>query len=136
MLALGATNRMLRARDRMRELFNESGKPASSRGPEFLAHVNRVERQALTLMTSLRWIYTAMGAFAAASLVTLLGAAEGELGHAVFMKTLVGVGLLFGFIGVTGIVGGCVHLFHATQLSVENIHEEAELIRTRLKGQA
>ena len=132
MLALGATNRMLRTRDRMHELYNESGKSTVPRGPEFLTQVNRVERQALTLLTALRWIYTAMGAFAAASLVSLLGAGEGELGRTVIMKFFVGLGLAFGFLGVAGVVGGCVHLFHATQLSVESIHEEAGLIRARL----
>jgi hypothetical protein len=28
-------------------------------------------------------------------------------------------------------IGGCVNLFHATQLSLINIREEAETIRTR-----
>ena len=136
MLALGATNRMLRTRDRMRELYNESAKPLPPRGPEFLAQISRVERQGLTLLTALRWIYTAMGAFAAASLVTLLGAGEGELGRTTFMKLFVGLGLASGLLGVTGVIGGCVHLFHATRISVENIHEEAGLIRARLNRRA
>jgi len=32
---------------------------------------------------------------------------------------------------VTGLVGGCVNLFHATQISLVNIREEAETIRAR-----
>jgi len=39
--------------------------------------------------------------------------------------------ILLGFAGVTGMVGGCVHLFRATQLSLINIREEAESIRAR-----
>jgi hypothetical protein len=41
------------------------------------------------------------------------------------------VGLLLGFAGVGGLIGGCVNLFHATQLSLINIREEAATIRAR-----
>jgi len=45
----------------------------------------------------------------------------------------VGAGLLLGFTGVGGLMGGCWHLFKATELSLVNIREEAETIRTRQK---
>jgi hypothetical protein len=32
---------------------------------------------------------------------------------------------------VSGLIGGCLNLLHATQLSLMNIREEAELIRAR-----
>ena len=47
------------------------------------------------------------------------------------MRIVVGVGLLLGFVGVAGLIGGCVNLFHATQLSLANIREEAAAIRAR-----
>jgi hypothetical protein len=93
--------------------------------------VNRVERQAMLLLGALHWIYVALGSFAAASLVTLVGAVSGELGSEIFMRIVVGIGLLLGFAGVMGLIGGCVNLFHATRLSLVNIREEAELIRAR-----
>ena len=131
LLAMGATNRMLRTRERMRELYADSQGAAQPLGPEFLAQVNRVERQAITLLTAMRWIYLALGGFAAASLITLLGAGAGEMGNETFMEVLVGLGLIFGCIGVAGLIGGCVHLFQSTQLSLESIHQEARLIRAR-----
>ena len=103
----------------------------SPQGGKFIEQVNRVERQAMLLLGALHWIYVALGSFAAASLVTLVGAVTGQLGSEVFMRIIVGIGLLLGFAGVTGLIGGCVHLFHATQLSLVNIREEAELIRAR-----
>lgn len=129
-LAMSTINRMLRTRDRMHELFKESagGSPHSGK---FIEQVNRVERQAMLLLGALHWIYVALGSFAAASLVTLVGAVTGQLGSEVFMRIIVGMGLLLGFAGVTGLIGGCVHLFHATQLSLVNIREEAALIRAR-----
>jgi hypothetical protein len=39
--------------------------------------------------------------------------------------------LLLGFVGVTGLIGGCTQLFRATQLSLQNVHVEAALIRAR-----
>jgi len=37
--------------------------------------------------------------------------------------------LVLGFVGVGGLVSGCWNLLQATQLSLENIREEAALIR-------
>ncbi len=51
------------------------------------------------------------------------------------MRIVVGLGLLLGVVGVTGLVGGCLNLLHATQLSLESIREEAGLIRTRQEKQ-
>ena len=47
------------------------------------------------------------------------------------MRIIIGAGLLLGAAGVTGLVGGCVNLFHTTQLSILNIRDEAEAIRAR-----
>jgi hypothetical protein len=132
-LAMSTINRMLRTRDRMHELFREPENSATARSEKFIVQVNRVERQALLLLRALHWIYVALGAFAAASLVTLVGGVAGQLGEEIFMRVIVGAGLLLGFIGVAGLVGGCTNLFHATQLSLLNIREEAEAIRARQK---
>ena len=51
-LAMSTINRMLRTRDRMHQLFAESEKPDAGRGEQFLAQVNRVENQALLLLTA------------------------------------------------------------------------------------
>jgi len=125
-LAMSTINRMLRTRDRMHELLaqSESGVKTATG-----AQVNRVERQGSLLLRALRSIYVALGAFAAASLVTLLGAVLGHWEVAGWFHALVGFGLVLGFIGVGGLVSGCWNLLQATQLSLENIREEAVLIR-------
>jgi hypothetical protein len=131
LLALSTINRLLRTRESMRELLKESERESQPRGPKFLEHVNRVERQALLLLNALHWIYMALGAFVAATLVTLLGAVAGQSGSELAMRIVISVGLLLGFVGVAGLIGGCVNLFHATQLSLINIREEAATIRAR-----
>ena len=130
-LAMSTINRMLRTRDRMHGLFRESENAAGVRGGKFIGQVNCVEQQATLLLGALHWIYMALGAFAAASLVTLPGAVAGQLGNEILMRVIVSVGLLPGFAGVAGLTGGCVNLFRTTQLSLVNIHEEADLIRAR-----
>jgi hypothetical protein len=135
-LAMSTINRMLRTRDRMHELLKESTASNPPHGPKFIEQVNRVERQALLLLRALHWIYVALGSFAAASLVTLLGALFGQLAPETVVRVVIGAGLLLGFGGVAGLIGGCANLFHATQLSLVNIREEAALIRARHEQQS
>src|ERR1051325_1532858 len=130
-LAMSTINRMLRTRDRMHELYAESEGATQFRGATYVEQVNRVESQAMLLLRALRWIYVSLGAFAAASLVTLLGAVSGQMGNEILMGIVVGAGLLLGFLGVGGLVGGCVNLLRTTQLSLANIRAEAALIRAR-----
>ena len=131
LLALSTINRLLRTRESMRELLKESERETRPRGEKFLGHVNRVEQQASLLLRALHFIYVALGAFVAATLVTLLGAVAEQAVGEWAMRAVVGFGLLLGIVGVTGLVGGCVNLFHATQISLVNIREEAETIRAR-----
>ena len=133
-LAMSTTNRMLRTRDRMHELYVEADNPARASASGFVERTNRVERQAVLLLSALRSIYVALGAFSAAAFVTLLGAVLSQWDNATVTRLVVGVGLLLGFTGVGGLVWGCVNLFHATQLSLLNIQAEAGLIRARLAG--
>jgi hypothetical protein len=130
-LAMSTINRMLRTRERMQQLFAESEGAAEFRGERFVEQVNRVERQAVLLLDAMRAIYVALGAFAAASLVTLLGAVLGPWETVSIVRLIVGTGLFLGFLGVAGLVAGCVNLFQATRLSMVNIREEAGLIRAR-----
>jgi hypothetical protein len=130
-LALSTINRMLRTRERMQQLYSQSESHPGFYGDAFIGQVNRVEQQAVYLLSALRWIYTALGSFAAASLVTLLGAVAGELSNELFMRVVVGMGFLLGMLGVAGLIGGCLNLLHATQLSLASIREEAALIRER-----
>lgn len=130
-LAMSTINRMLRTRERMQELFAESEKSSEFCGERFVAQVNRVERQAVLLLGAMRAIYVSLGAFAAASLVTLLGAVLGPWETIAVVRLVVGAGLLLGFTGVGGLVTGCINLFQATRLSMVNIREEAALIRAR-----
>jgi hypothetical protein len=134
-LAMSTINRMLNTRNRMIELLNksEAGVQSESEAARLVKLVNRVETQAALLLKALHSIYVALGSFASGTLVTLLGAgvAPFQSGYLwLYVMAWLGVGL--GLAGVGGLVFGCANLFHATRLSLLNIHEEASLIRERL----
>ena len=130
-LALGTINRMLRTRVRMHELFTESKTGGQSiEDRNHLKEVtDRVEKQAAFLLTALGLIYFALAAFASATLVTLLGAGIASFADGALVRAMALLGVLLGFVGAGGLVLGCVNLFRATQLSLENIRDEAALIR-------
>jgi len=132
-LALSTINRMLRTRDRMKELFaqSEAGRWSRAEAKRLVEQVNRVERQALLLLRALLSIYVALGAFISATLITLLGAGLAPFAGGGSFRALAGLGLALGFVGVGGLVVSCVNLFHATQISVVNLRVEAALIRER-----
>ena len=128
-LAMSTVNRMVRAHDRMHAFFAKS--EAGELSKFFNAQVDRVEKQAALLLRALHSIYVALAAFACATLVTLVGAGLISAVPAIWLRGLAGLGIALGFVGVGGLVVGCVNLFHATHLSVLNIRDEADVIRTR-----
>jgi hypothetical protein len=132
-LAMSTINRMLKTRERMRELLTDSEKKDCPE--EELERrdrqADRVERQATLLMGALASIYVALGSFALATLVSLLGAAFSSMESPWVFRAFAITGFLLGGVGVSGLVVGSSRLFHATQLSLINIREEAEVIRKR-----
>ena len=133
-LAMSTINRMLRTRDRMTELLNkaEAGVQSEADAARLVELVNRVETQASLLLSALHSIYVALGAFASATLVTLLGTGVAPFQGEPWLHITAWLGVALGVVGVGGLVLGCANLFRATRLSLVNIREEAEIIRERL----
>lgn len=132
-LANSTVNRMLHTRDRMHEFFaeSESGNLSEIEASHVLKQVNRLERQAALLLRALYWIYIALGAFAGATLVMLLGEAAAAFLGAVWFRGFAASGILLSLMGVAGLVFGSATLFRSTQISMTTICEEATLIRQR-----
>ena len=131
-LALSTSNRFLRAGERMRAIAAELHKlDVGDEHRLLMVQAGRVERQAILLLTALRGAYVALASFAAASLVSTIGAGLATTNYIIPAHITVVVALLIGFIGAGGLVSACSHLFRATRLSLMNISEEAALIRKR-----
>ena len=132
-LALSTNNRMLRTRELMTAMLARS-ESRSVRGDEaalFLRQVNRTETQAGLMLTALAAIYTALGSFAGATLMTLIGAAMLPMLGTRIEVLIAGIGLGLGALGVACLIIGSARLFTATKLSLQTIREEAGLIRLR-----
>ena len=135
-LALSTSNRFLRASERMRSLAarleGEIKSPALAE--LLLVQVNRVERQGVLLLSALRAAYVALGSFAGASLISIVGAGLASTRFEFWFRATTALALLVGFVGAGGLIWSCFNLFRATRLSMMNISEEAALIRERHKG--
>lgn len=132
-LALSTSNRFLRAGERMRAVAAElhALTPGGDEHALLLVQANRIERQALLLLTALRGAYVALASFAAASLISIVGAGLATTAFALASHLTVCLALVVGFAGVGGLVIACMRLFQATRLSLLNISEEAALLRRR-----
>lgn len=134
LLALSTTNRVLRTRDRMHQLFvkSEAGGLSETESSHLLDQVNRIEQQAEGLLRGLYWVYVALASFAGSTLITLLGAVFAAFNLVLWFHILGVTGLIMAFVGCGGLVTCCISLFYATQISIFNIHDEAAAVRTRL----
>jgi hypothetical protein len=132
-LASSAASRMLPTRQRMTHLVEklEQANLTQQSRADLIEHANRVKTQAELLLRALYSIYLALGAFAIATLVTLLGAVLAVYRESLWFNALTGLAILLGVAGVGGLVFGSVRLFQATHLSLVGIQEDAKRINNQ-----
>ncbi|HEV3263719.1 MAG TPA: DUF2721 domain-containing protein [Gemmataceae bacterium] len=133
-MALGTSNRFARAIDRARALSAQVEGKESDSDPEIALGIRQLrvaERRALLLVRALTAFYLAVGSFAAASLISLLGAvffvAHSEVLHLV---TLV-VAFCAGVAGVGGLATGSGLLVWETRMALRILREETEFLLKR-----
>jgi len=135
-LALGTSNRFARAIDRARALSILLEKEQVNAAPITIMRVhqlNRLEKRSLILLHALRSFYLALGSFAASALISLIGSSLTLSIHHLLFRLILWYGLATGAIGVGAIVFGCSLLVGETRLAVQNVAEEAKLVRERFK---
>ena len=130
-LAQSTSARMLATREAMTRLVVafRSHEFQEAEGSSVDEHVTRIESQAKHLLDALHSIYLALGAFSAATLFTLIGAALIPFQGAIWFDALAFLGLALGAMGVGCLILGSVRLFQTTKLSFAGIHEDAARIR-------
>jgi len=137
LLAMSTVNRILRASDRMRALSKDlESEETSDKSHRLLVQVNRTEKQALILLRALRSIYIALGCFAAASFISVIGATLANSEQRFWFRLMGSAALIIGSVGVGGLMWGCVNLLLAVKVSLLNITEEAAMIREREQKRA
>ena len=140
-LAMSTSNRLARAVDRARELSRQLETGTDAQGQHMdqaesarrLNELATVELRAVLLMRVLRNFYVSLGAFAAATLTSLLGAVLALVWSGYVVGVLEAVAVGAGVVAVAAMVGGSALLIRETGLAVQMLHERAESARARLQ---
>jgi hypothetical protein len=105
-LALGTANRLARTVDRTRELGHiiASGTLSSEERAMRAQHIRAMEVRTNLLLKSMQAFYVSVGAFAAASLVSLLGAGLAYTDYRYAVQLTIFLGLAAGSVGFCGLV--------------------------------
>src|SRR6266700_2060883 len=134
-LALGTGNRLARVVDRTRHLAKEFHEvnPDAATKDMWVRHMGRLENRGALLVRAMSFFYGSIGAFAAASLVSILGASLISTQYKFPFEAIVAISFIAGTVGFVGLVVGCLFLVNETRLALRSIYEEAELARSWLK---
>ncbi len=134
-MALGTSNRFARAVDRARALGAQvEGRPNED-DPDTRRRIHLLgyaERRALLLVRALTAFYLSVGAFAAASLASLMGALFAAVQLAVLRDLSLWLALPAGVTGVAGLVAGAGILVWETRMTLRIVGEETRQIREGL----
>jgi hypothetical protein len=142
-LAMSTTTRLARAVDRARDLATQiEGRevttavdiPVDEEFTRLMNELTATERRAVMLTEVLQSFYVALGGFATATLLSLVGAVliNFTTGHAITVVEIVAVAT--GVIAVGALVRGSVILVHETAIGLQIMHDRAQRIRARLHG--
>ena len=128
-LALGTSNRLARVVDRTRVVAGELAGfvPGSSNYNDSFAQLDRLQVRAQLLLKALRVFYASIGLFAAAALVSVIGALTTYYGQRVLFELAAALALLTGLLAVLGLASGCVLMVRETKFAVRNLAEEANI---------
>jgi hypothetical protein len=137
-MSLGTSNRFARAIDRARLLASQIEGKDLTTDSEAAAVARRLkftEKRALLLVRSLTAFYLSVGAFAAASLISLLGAvffiAHNDLLHRITQYVAIGAGT----VGVGGLVSGSGLLVWETRLTLQILRDETKRMLSSSRSQ-
>jgi len=128
-LCLGTGNRIARVVDRTRVLNAELAtlSPDDPRREATLRQLARLRERGHLLLRALRFLYTSIGAFAAAALISIIGAVIATQTGDLTFHAFALFGLAVGTIGVTGLVVGCTMMVRETGLAVEFLSDEIHI---------
>jgi branched-subunit amino acid transport protein len=132
-LALGTSNRLARVVDRTRSVARDLAgvEPKSADYSSWAHQLTGLQIRAKLLVRALRAIYSALGLFAAAALVSVGGSIASYYGQQLLFEAAAVLAILTGASAVFGLCSGCVLMVRETRLAVNNLSEEADLRRVQ-----
>jgi len=133
-MVMSTSNRLARAVDRARELSRELESTedlAAECAARPLAELAANETRSLMLLRALQSFYGGLSGFAAAAIISLVGAVLAPFQFAWIVQILEVITLLVGFFAVGSLVHGAVMLLRETRLAVQVLRDRASAIRRR-----
>lgn len=129
--AMATSNRLARATDRTRVISSQLENRAD-KTPEWIALHIRIlqfaEQRLAYLVRSLTWFYFSVGAFAASSLISVIGTGLFSIQlHALGFSLLV-LALISGIAAVSGLVYGSWLLVLETRITLKSLTEETRFL--------
>lgn len=136
-LVMSTSNRLARAVDRARELTKQleaASEFASDESQRRLRELSTAEARAMLLLRALRSFYVALGGFASAALMSLLGALSVPVGFMTIVRGLEVLGVGAGLLAVAAIVSGSILLLRETRIAVQVITERAAALQAKAEN--
>lgn len=133
-LALGTGNRLARTVDRAQQLTTDLERQTEPRSPLARAtsrELAATQQRMLMLIRAMRAFYTAVGGFAAAALISLLGAVFTPLVTAWAARVIEVIAVCIGTIAVGALVRGALLLVRETRVAVRVMEERAAQAQMR-----
>ncbi|MDZ4686958.1 MAG: DUF2721 domain-containing protein [Planctomycetaceae bacterium] len=133
-LVLSTSNRLARAVDRARELSKQLEATTDFQSDRALRRMHELklsEQRTLLLLRGIRSFYLALGGFASAALVSLLGAVLVPTELAIVVLPLEVLAVLIGVLAVGSLVFGSVRLLQETKIAVEIVSARVATVQAR-----
>jgi len=133
-LVMSTSNRLARTVDRARELTKQleaADESAENNTARRLNELATTETRALLLLRAIQSFYAGLSGFAAAALISLVGAVLVPVKLAGVVEVLGVVTVLAGFFAVASLIHGAALLIGETRLAVQVLRDRAAAIRSR-----
>jgi hypothetical protein len=134
-LIMSTSNRLARATDRAREYAERLERDGAAEKPTAAMEMRELDvalRRALMLIRALRFFYGALGGFASATFLSLVGAVLAATTSGTFTRTLEAVALAAGLVAVGSLVAGALLLVRETRVAVDILRDRAAHVRERI----
>jgi hypothetical protein len=96
-------------------------------------HLGRLERRGSLLVRAMSFFYGSIAAFAAASLVSILGAVLAFSQYRLSFEVLSFISFVAGTVGFIALTVGCTFLVRETRIALETMSDEVDLAKSLLK---
>jgi len=139
LLTMSTANRLGRAVDRARELAKQLESAADLTSPAAVRRLSELaaaEQRTALLVTSLQRFYVAMGGFALATLISLIGAVLAPLGREAIVAALEVGGVAAAVVAVGALVQGSITLVRETHIALHVLQARAAQIQSRAEFDA